>query len=154
MFLCNFLKLNYVRPQSVSLGEIIALVLFLILAVLHSYYWLFVHVYEDKTTIKGIEHTARGFGVIALLFVMFLFFTVTRISLWVECFGLSFEHLIALHRIFGGLALFCGYLHAVLFFTWFRNGVCSLISVLLKMMTTLFFLFFSVFLLFLTFHFF
>lgn len=110
--------------MSVSFGEVIATILFLILAILHCYYWFAEHVYEDDPTIKGIEHAARAFGLVSMFFVMFVFFTVTRISLWVECFGLSFEHLIALHRLFGGLALLAGYLHGILFFIWFSSGVC------------------------------
>ena len=95
-------------PKSLSYGQILLLVLFIALFGINVYYWGFVHIYyvynhhvPKWQASVGLEAWARAFGIYSLLCLMFMLFFNIRTTLWIDCFGIGFEHLIGLHRIFG-----------------------------------------------------
>ena len=107
--------------QSCTVGELILFVLFLALLIVHIYYWGVKHIFKEKKEIAGVHSLARAFGVYSQLFLMFMICTVSRVNLWNDCFGVSFERLIAIHRFFGYCTLICVYIHVALFLVWFES---------------------------------
>ena len=87
-----------------------------------TYYWLGVHLYQSSNAKINSEIWARSLGVLSVVFLTFMFFTVTRIRLWHDCFGLSSDHLIQLHQIFAYCMISCGYAHMFFWIAYFSNN--------------------------------
>ena len=86
------------------------------------FYWLGVHEYQSSNSKEKSEVWARFFGVLSVIFLSFMFLTVTRIRLWNDCFGLSSDHLVLIHRIFAYCMLTAGYLHMLCWIIWFADN--------------------------------
>ena len=113
--------LLYDRDFSMSLGQLIFWALWGGLMFVLIYYWLGVHEYQSSNDLDKSEVWARFFGVLSVILLSFMFLTVTRIRLWHDCFGLSSDHLVLIHRIFAYCMLTSGYLHMILWIVYFAN---------------------------------
>ena len=85
------------------------------------YYWLGVHKYQGQNNKQKLEIWARFLGVLSIIFLTFMFFTVTRIRLWHDCFGLSSNYLIQIHQIFGYCMILTGYAHMFFWIAFYRS---------------------------------
>ena len=119
LLLCQRVHIKFLSDLTVTIGEIIFWILWTILIIIEVYYWLVKHIYDTDSTKGYLERWARFTGILAILFATGLFLTVSRIRLWIDCFHVSFEHLVNYHRIFGYCMIICTYSHLFLFMAYF-----------------------------------
>ena len=95
---------------SVTKGEILYWLLWMFLMIIQTWYWLGIHIY-DTARKNWYERWARFSGILAILFSTFMLITVSRIRLWIDCFHISFEHLVGYHRFFAYCMIITSYIH-------------------------------------------
>ena len=85
------------------------------------YYWFVIHSFENEI-LHGVQGAARSCGVLSIIFLSFMFLTVTRIRLWNDCFGITCDHLILYHKLFAYCMLGLSYAHMLLWIIyWSQN---------------------------------
>eukprot|EP00485_Elphidium_margaritaceum_P001096 CAMPEP_0202697616 /NCGR_PEP_ID=MMETSP1385-20130828/10942_1 /ASSEMBLY_ACC=CAM_ASM_000861 /TAXON_ID=933848 /ORGANISM="Elphidium margaritaceum" /LENGTH=871 /DNA_ID=CAMNT_0049354117 /DNA_START=31 /DNA_END=2646 /DNA_ORIENTATION=- len=115
------IKIPYVvNAISVTFGEIIFWILWLIMMAVCGHYWIKIHMYDEATK-PTLEVWARYIGVMSIQFMAMFLFCTTRIRLWNDCFMLSVEHVLAYHRFFGVLFLLGGYVHMVIWIVYLQQ---------------------------------
>eukprot|EP00484_Ammonia_sp_Unknown_P017965 CAMPEP_0197024074 /NCGR_PEP_ID=MMETSP1384-20130603/4725_1 /TAXON_ID=29189 /ORGANISM="Ammonia sp." /LENGTH=886 /DNA_ID=CAMNT_0042452409 /DNA_START=72 /DNA_END=2732 /DNA_ORIENTATION=- len=102
---------------SVSVGEILFWLIWLVMMVISGYYWVHVHMYDESVK-PTLEIWARYVGVMGIQFMAMFLFCSTRIRLWNDCFMVSVEHLVAYHRFFAVLFILCGYIHMIMWIVY------------------------------------
>jgi len=112
-----------------SWGEFLAGVLFSVVFVLWTIYWLHDHNYHDgKPGIDDVktERVARWFGLTGVMFMSIAILPVTKNSIWLTSMGISWESGLWIHRWFGAASLLSVVLHVVFF--WIRWAELDILS--------------------------
>jgi len=104
---------------TVTIGEVVFWILWLVMMIFIGYYWVVIHVYNEDDSKDDLEKWARYMGILAIMFMSMGLYCSTRIRLWIDCFMVSSEHLVVYHSFFMIMMLLCGYIHLLLWIIWF-----------------------------------
>jgi len=113
------LNLWVVDFVTVTIGEVVFWMLWLVMMVFIGYYWVNIHVYNEDDDKDTLEKWARWMGILAIMFMSMGLYCSTRIRLWIDCFMVSAEHLVVYHSFFMVMMILCGYIHLLLWIIWF-----------------------------------
>jgi len=118
------IELPFFNLISVTVGEIIFWILWIVMMALIGHYFIKIHLYDDAVDPRKEtkEVWARYIGIMGIQFMTMFLFCTTRIRLWNDCFMISMEHLVAYHRFFGVLFILAGYIHLVLWISFLNDS--------------------------------
>jgi len=114
----EFLRFFVGYVDVLTFGEIMLGGAVVLLMGSETLYFTYMHQYTQRSGNSNLEHSARVAGSLAKVTMGLLILPPTRNSVWSVAMGLSFETLIAWHRILGNLFLALIAVHVA---CWYRH---------------------------------